>query len=128
MKILLAEDDDSISMIAKLALERIGKHEVTLVKDGNAAVDVARAQNFDVILLDGMMPGKDGMRVCKELKQEYHLDTPIIFLSAKSQETEIRDAIACGAVGYIQKPFDPKTISAQIDQILSSIAMVRAAG
>ncbi len=118
MKILLAEDDFNIVMVAKLSLERIGGHEVIHAADGVTALEMALKEPFDLILLDSMMPGKDGLRVCQELKNEHHLETPIIFLSAKSQESDIRDGLASGALGYIQKPFDPRNLNDQILAIL----------
>jgi DNA-binding response OmpR family regulator len=127
MKILLAEDDDNIVAVAKLALERLGGHIVTRVADGVAAVEMGLQESYDVILLDSMMPKKDGIRACYELKQEHQISTPIIFLSAKSQESDIREGLANGAIGYIQKPFDPKTISKQVEAILDSLPAQKAA-
>lgn len=119
MKILLAEDDDNIVAVAKIALERLGGHTVTRVADGVQAVELGRQEFYDVILMDSMMPKKDGVTACYELKHQYQVQTPIIFLSAKSQESDIREGLSKGAIGYIQKPFDPKNISKQIEDILS---------
>lgn len=118
MKILLAEDDESISKIAKMTLELIGKHQVTQAFDGEQAVNLALKNSFDLILLDGMMPKLNGLAVCQKLKVNEKIETPIIFLSAKSQESDIREAIKTGAIGYIQKPFEPAKICSQIDKIL----------
>lgn len=120
MHILIAEDDMSIAMIAKLSLERLGGHTVVHAADGEQAILQASQQSFDLILLDGMMPKFDGLTVCKTLRQNQGITTPIIFLSAKSQECEIKLAIEAGATGYILKPFDPKFLSAQIEEILDS--------
>lgn len=120
MRILLAEDDSNIVIIAKLALEKLGGHTVTHAADGVKALEIATQENFDLILLDSMMPGKDGLRVCVELKQHYKISTPVIFLSAKSQEADIRQGLSAGAIGYIQKPFDPKNLNTQIANLLSS--------
>lgn len=118
MKILLAEDDESISKIAKMTLELIGKHKVTQAFDGEQACKLALENDFDLILLDGMMPKMNGMDVCKSIKASPKSNVPIIFLSAKSQESDIRDAIKAGAIGYIQKPFEPATINQQIEKLL----------
>lgn len=120
MKILLAEDDDNIVAVVKISLERLGGHHVTRVADGVAAVEMGLKESFDVILMDSMMPKKDGVSACYELKFQHQIATPIIFLSAKSQESDIKEGLAKGAIGYIQKPFDPKTICKQIDDLLSS--------
>ena len=122
MKILLAEDDSNISMIAKITLERIGKHQVTLVANGKDALELASKENFDLILLDGMMPVMDGVTVLKNLKISSLSHIPVIFLSAKSQEADIKEVLELGAIGYIQKPFEPKTMCEQIDQMLAKKA------
>lgn len=118
MIILLAEDDHSISIVAKMALERIGGHTVTVANDGNAALSAALSGDYDLILLDWMMPGKDGLTVCHEVRKAKP-NQKIIFLSAKSQENDIREGLSEGAVGYIQKPFDPKSLCLQIDKIFN---------
>lgn len=120
MKILLAEDDDHIVFVIKMALEKLGGHRVTHVPDGEQAVVHALAEPYDLILLDSMMPKKDGVKVCLELKRVHKLDIPIIFLSAKSQESDIREGMSVGAIGYIQKPFDPKTINQKITEIMDA--------
>lgn len=118
MKILLAEDDTSISTIAKIALEKLGGHQVTVVADGNKAFATALEQEFDLILLDSMMPGRDGITVCKQLKASPKAHIPIIIVSAKSQESDIKEGLDSGATGYVQKPFDPKTLNQSLLDIL----------
>lgn len=118
MKILLAEDDSNIVVVIRMALQKMGGHTVVHAADGVKAVESALHEPFDLILLDSMMPGKDGIKVCKELKLEHGIETPIIFLSAKSQESDIREGLDVGAIGYIQKPFDPRTICSKIDELL----------
>ncbi|MBX9768224.1 MAG: response regulator transcription factor [Bdellovibrionales bacterium] len=118
MKILLAEDDQSICTVARICLEKIGGHQVTVVNDGKAAVDQSVIANFDVILLDGMMPVLDGISACKQMIS-LGIKSPIIFMTAKSQESDILDSLSAGAIGYIQKPFDPQTLPALIQSILS---------
>ena len=109
-------------MIAKITLEKIGRHQVTLVANGKDALDLALKESFDVILLDGMMPLMDGVTVLKNLKTSNMSTTPVIFLSAKSQESDIKEVLELGAIGYIQKPFEPKTLCEQIDQMLAKKA------
>lgn len=120
MKILLAEDDPHISVIMQLCLERIGGHSVVICEDGEKALQTAIQDGFDLILLDGMMPKRNGLQVAKELrdlqKQNRWLHpTPIIFLSAKSDD--VPGFLSLGQ-GYISKPFDPQTICTLIDDIL----------
>ncbi len=118
MKILLAEDDESISKITKMTLELIGKHKVTAVFDGEHACKLANEKDFDLILLDGMMPKMNGLDVCRAVKAGPKGSVPVIFLSAKSQESDIREALRVGAIGYIQKPFEPATVCQQIEKIM----------
>lgn len=118
MKILLAEDDSNISVIAKMALEQLGGHQVTVVNDGAQALDQALSEAFDLILLDEMMPKMNGLSVCREYKSHTKSQTPVIFLSAKSQESDIKDFTDC-ALGHIAKPFDPTTLCQNIEKILT---------
>lgn len=121
MKILLAEDDFNISTIAKITLEKLGGHEVTVVSDGEQALAQGLRGQFDVILLDEMMPKMNGLKVSVELKARHKNPPPIIFLSAKSQETDIREFEERGT-GFIPKPFDPIQLPQQIAAILKEKA------
>jgi len=118
MRILLAEDDVNIATITQLCLEKIGGHEVVLRHDGEAAFETASREPFDLIILDGMMPKKNGLQVAIELQASGVVGTPIIFLSAKTDDKDIEQFMKVGT-GYISKPFDPQTICEQIDAILA---------
>jgi DNA-binding response OmpR family regulator len=120
MKILLAEDDLNISTIMAITLEQIGNHQVTVVGDGQAAVTEVQRNSYDLVILDGMMPHLDGFEACKQIKQQLHLKMPVIFLSAKSDPESKQIGKNLGAVGYIEKPFDPANVCEQIDGILKS--------
>ncbi len=119
MKILIAEDDQNISTIAKMVLERVGKHEVHVVADGRSALNSALDGAYDLIILDGMMPELSGPEVCRLYKEQTANATPVIFLSAKSSQADIQEFLNLG-VGYIQKPFNPQTLCQQIDTILKA--------
>lgn len=119
MKILLAEDDPHISLVTQLCLEKIGGHSVVLCTDGEAALQTALRQPFDLILLDGMMPKKDGLQVAFDLQANGVVGTPIIFLSAKTDEKDVKEFLRLGA-GHISKPFDPQQICTRIDEILAA--------
>ena len=82
MKILLAEDDPNIAVVMQICLEKIGGHEVVLVDDGEEAANRAKSETFDLIVLDGMLPKKKGLRAAHEIR-DCGNQTPIIFLSAK---------------------------------------------
>lgn len=122
MKILLAEDDSNIALIAKITLEKLGNHTVTAVHDGKAALELALKESYDLVLLDGMMPLMDGVTVLKKLKTSHASHVPVIFLSAKSQEADIKEVMELGAIGYIQKPFEPKSLCNQITELLEKKA------
>ena len=123
MHVLLAEDEADIQLITRLSLEDAG-YAVSLVGDGLAAVAAARHGAFDVILLDVMMPLMDGFAACQQLKSDTatrHL--PVIFLTAKSQEAEVHQGLALGAIGYIIKPFDVFELANQIEALLADAGL-----
>lgn len=118
MKILLAEDELDIQYVTQVALEDAG-HQVVTANDGVGALARARAESFDVVLLDVMMPKLDGLAVCKQLKADPQLrPLPVIFLSARSQQFEVEAGMRLGALGYIIKPFDMFGLSREISALL----------
>jgi len=122
MRVLLAEDDPNISIIAKISLEKIAGFNVTVVSDGESALNEALTQNYDLILLDEMMPKMNGLKVCKEYKARCSsTPKPVIFLSAKSQDSDIREFTQHGT-GFIPKPFDPRKLPQQIADLLKAAA------
>lgn len=119
MKILLAEDERDIQFVTRVALEDEG-HQVVTADDGQAALELAPTQPFDVILLDIMMPRLDGMVVCRRLKDDPRTARlPVIFLTARSQQFEVQAGLNLGALGYIIKPFDAFTLSSEIAALLA---------
>ncbi|MCB0384430.1 MAG: response regulator [Bdellovibrionales bacterium] len=126
MKILLAEDDPNISLIAKLALEQIGGHQVHVATNGRMALEMALSYDFDLILLDEMMPEMNGLTACRNYYAQATNPSPVIFLSAKSQESDIKEFTET-ALGYIPKPFDPATLNQSISRILSKAHRAKAA-
>ncbi|MFN8479995.1 MAG: response regulator [Kouleothrix sp.] len=119
MKILLAEDELDIQYVTQVALEDAGHHVVT-ANDGVVALARARAEPFDVVLLDVMMPNLDGLAVCKQIKADPQIRTlPVIFLSARSQQFEVEAGMRLGALGYIIKPFDMFGLSREISVLLA---------
>jgi len=116
MRILLAEDDPNISVIPRLCLEKIGGHQVTIASDGEKAIQASKSEQFDLFILDGMMPKFTGLQVAEEIRKT-NSETPIIFLSARSEPKEI-DVFLQVAAGFIPKPFDPQKICQHIETIL----------
>ncbi len=115
-KILLVEDEPGIAFTIENDLEAEG-YEVAVVADGGVAVLRARAEPFDVILLDVMLPTKDGFEVCHELRRGGSR-TPILMLTAKTQEAEKILALDQGADDYVTKPFSPRELRARIRALL----------
>ncbi len=111
-RILVVEDEPGIALGLEDDL-RLEGWEVELVADGAVASKRAREQQFDLILLDVMLPGKDGFEVCRELRKA-GLRTPIIMMTAKSQEAEKVFGLDLGADDYVTKPFSPKELRARI--------------
>jgi len=117
--LLLADDDDSIRMVARLGFKQAG-YDVTLAEDGTEALTAARAQPFDVIVLDWMLPGMDGIDVCRALKADPSTaGTPIVFLTAAAHEGAHDEARAAGAIGVIAKPFNPMTLGTELRTLLA---------
>jgi DNA-binding response OmpR family regulator len=111
-RILVVEDEPGIVFALESDLQTEG-YEVAVVNDGADAVKLARSQSFDLILLDVMLPGKDGFEVCRELRRG-GLKTPIILLTAKTQEAEKILGLDSGADDYVIKPFSPRELRARI--------------
>jgi DNA-binding response OmpR family regulator len=118
-KVLIAEDDHDIRELISLTLQFHG-FEATSVSDGQAAVDAAQQADYDVILLDVRMPRMTGYEACRQLRLVEHTrDVPIIFLSAKGQESEIQAGLAAGATAYILKPFAPEMLIKKINEVIN---------
>ncbi len=117
-RILFVEDDDDIRMVAKMALESVGGFDVLACASGDEAIAAAPAAAADLILLDVMMPGKDGPSTLKALREiPATSTTPVIFMTAKVQATEVAHYRSLGAIDVIPKPFDPMGISHEIGRI-----------
>jgi DNA-binding response OmpR family regulator len=119
-RILIVEDEPAIAFTLGNDLETEG-YEVAVVTDGARAVERARLEAFDLILLDVMLPNKDGFEVCRELRRG-GLKTPIIMLTAKTQELEKVLGLDVGADDYVTKPFSPRELRARIRAILRRAA------
>lgn len=115
---VLAEDDPDIQLVARLALKRAGFH-VIIANNGVEALAKIAAERPDVALLDWMMPELDGVEVCRRLKADSATaGIPVIFLTARSQEQELKTGLSMGAIGYITKPFDALTLGERVRELL----------
>ena len=124
VKILVVEDEPGIAFSLESDLETEG-YEVTVVADGSEAVPRALAGSFDLILLDVMLPHKDGFEICRELRHR-GLKTPVILLTAKTQEAEKVMGLDVGADDYVTKPFSPRELRARIRALLRRPALAPA--
>jgi DNA-binding response OmpR family regulator len=115
-KVLIVEDERGIAMALEDDLTLEG-YRVEVIGDGLEAVKRARETAFDVILLDVMLPGKDGFEVCRELRRS-GIKTPIVMLTARAQEAEKVLGLEAGADDYVTKPFGVRELRARIAALL----------
>jgi DNA-binding response OmpR family regulator len=120
-RILVVEDEPPIASALEDDLKLEG-YEVEVVRDGDTASRRAREQSFDLIILDVMLPHKDGFEVCRELRRA-GLRMPVILLTAKTQESDKVLGLELGADDYVTKPFSPRELRARV-----KAALRRAAG
>ena len=112
-KILVVEDEDDIQELIKYNLAKEG-YVVTCVGSGEDALDAVRSQP-DLVLLDLMLPGIDGLEVCKVMKSDPRTGhIPVIMLTAKGEEADVVTGLEVGAEDYITKPFSPKVVVARV--------------
>ncbi len=114
-KALVVEDDENISELLRLYLERDG-FEVQQAMDGTAGVECARSFEPDILLLDIMLPGKDGWQVCREVRD--FSKAPIVMLTAKGETSDKVAGLEMGADDYITKPFEVKELLARVHAVL----------
>jgi len=120
-KILVAEDEPDIRGLIVFSLQYAG-FEVIEAFNGQDAVDKATAVNPDLILLDVRMPKMTGYEACKALKaQPATQGIPVVFLSARGQESEIKHGLELGAEEYILKPFAPDELYRRVESILQRL-------
>ena len=117
-KILVVDDEEDILELVKYNLAKEG-YQVVSALSGEQALTRAREDNPDVILLDLMLPGLDGLDVCRHLKNNPNTSaTPVIMLTAKVEDADIVSGLELGADDYITKPFSPRVLLARIKAVL----------
>lgn len=114
-RVLVAEDEQRISHLLKMYLEREAFF-VEVADNGETALEKALQNSYDVIILDILMPGKDGFSVLEEIRKTK--DTPVIMLSAKGEANDLKRGSDLGASEYILKPFSPKDVVSKIKELL----------
>ncbi len=114
-KILVADDDESIVELIMLYLRKDG-FDVITARDGGEALRKITQHSPDLVLLDIMMPVKDGWEVCREIRQRYQL--PVIMLTSRSEDYDKILGLELGADDYITKPFNPRELVARVRAVL----------
>jgi DNA-binding response OmpR family regulator len=115
-RVLVVEDEPAIAFALEADLRSEG-HGVSIATSGDQAVDLARSEGFDLILLDVMLPGKDGFEVCRELRRG-GCRSAIIVLTARAHDAEKVLGLELGADDYVTKPFNPRELRARIKAVL----------
>lgn len=126
-KILLIEDEAPIRELVKMTLQAAGYSAIYESEDGEQGLKSARTHQPDLILLDLMLPGIDGLTVCRKLKTDENThNIPIIMLTAKSEESDIVLGLEMGANDYITKPFSRKVLIARVRAQLRKMSEIEA--
>jgi len=123
-KILIADDEEPLRLLVRATLELEdtsgeGLYEIIEATDGNEALETARRERPELILLDIQMPGLSGLEVCKMLKNDPATsDLMIVMLTAKSQQSDRERGLAAGADDYFAKPFSPLELLQLVDRVV----------
>ncbi len=116
--VLVVDDERDILELVKYNLEK-GGYQVTVVATGEDALAAARTKLPDIVILDLMLPGVDGLEVCRRLKGDPKTRTiPIVMLTAKGDEADVVTGLELGASDYVTKPFSPRVLTARIRAVL----------
>jgi DNA-binding response OmpR family regulator len=115
-KIIFIEDEEDLRNAVKFILES-ENYEFYGASNGPEGIAKITKYNIDLMLLDIMMPGMDGFEVCRAIKSEPAIDLPVVFVSAKTEATDIARGFALGADDYIIKPFDPNDLVIRIKKV-----------
>jgi DNA-binding response OmpR family regulator len=120
-RVLVVDDERAIRLLCRVNLAASGM-EVLEAADGRQALELARAERPDLVLLDVMMPEVDGWTVARELAaDEQTREIPVVFLTARAETADKRMGEQLGGVGYLVKPFDPVTIGDFVEDVLGRI-------
>lgn len=123
-KILIVEDDADISMIEEAYLGAAG-FDTRIVEDGALVEKALEKENYDLILLDLMLPGKSGYDICREIRDK--IDIPILMVTARTESVEKIRGLGLGADDYISKPFDPAELVARVNANLRQYDRMKSA-
>jgi two-component system, OmpR family, alkaline phosphatase synthesis response regulator PhoP len=117
-RILVAEDELHILLLIQRKLESAG-YTVLPTGDGNKALQMALDEKPDLLLLDIMLPGREGLEICEEVKTAFGDDAPpVILISARGQQIDVENGLQAGADDYIIKPFSPRLLLERVEAML----------
>ena len=120
MKILIIEDDEDVRCVAGLSLRLIGGLQVLEAAGGKEGLEIAARERPDAILLDLLMPEMDGSQTITALKANPSTaDIPVVFLTTRTLSSDSSKMRSLGAAGILHKPFDPMTLSSQLQEIIN---------
>jgi two-component system phosphate regulon response regulator OmpR len=114
-KVLIIEDDAKIRMLLKEYLEG-NSYQVNTLSDGNNAIEIINSESPDIVILDIMLPGRDGLEVLKEIRQKNSV--PVIMLTAKGEDADRIVGLELGADDYLPKPFNPRELLARLKAVM----------
>lgn len=118
-KVLVCDNEEVLRALVRGALE-IGDYEILEARDGDESVELARATEPDLIVLDMMMPGRTGLEVLEELRAEPRFaETPVIMLTARAQTVDRKAAVEAGASHFLPKPFSPLALASLVEELLN---------
>ena len=118
--VLVVDDEPTIAEVVSRYLERAG-YETHSAADGNEAIDAAATHRPDLVVLDLMLPGIDGLEVMRRLREHDRGRTPVILLTAKGEESDRVIGLRLGADDYVVKPFSPAELVARVDAVLRRV-------
>ncbi|CUS98420.1 response regulator [Candidatus Kryptobacter tengchongensis] len=117
-KILIVDDDITVQRLLEFVLRRFDV-DVLIADNGDDAIDIIKKEKPDLIFLDVMMPGRNGIEVCREIRKEPELKgSYIVMLTAKGEEAEVKDMFDSGADEYVPKPFSPSEIAEIVKKVI----------
>jgi two-component system, OmpR family, alkaline phosphatase synthesis response regulator PhoP len=116
-RLLLVDDEDNLRTMLDAALRHNG-FEITAVATGRAALEAVATSEPDLVLLDVMLPRRDGFEVCQKLREDGWDDLKIVMLTAKGRDVEIEKGLAVGADAYVTKPFSTGDLVARVARLL----------
>ena len=119
-RVLLVDDEETIQALVSVILAVNSGYELLNARDGIEGLDMVRREKPDLVLLDVVMPGKDGYEVCREIKRDPSTrDVLVVMLTASDQDCARQRAMEAGADGYLMKPFSPNALLGKLREVLA---------